>query len=215
MAAPLSASSPYSTLPSSFWQGLNNQQGYGGLATAGTALQIGGAVTSAIGAFSAADLGRESLKSQALSMEFEASMSAINARAAEKDAAAILEAGQQETLMLDLGNAARKAADKASFASRGVAVGAGSAAEIAASSEFAHQLDRRSIRLNAVRAANDARVNATNQRIQGSIASVSARNLRATARSINPWMSASGGLLSGVGAAASAYANDHRYYPRR
>jgi len=183
---------------------------YSSLATLGTITQIGGGVLGTIGAIGAAEAQRGALQSQALSMEFENNISAINARAAERDAAAVLEAGRQETMFADLRAAAAKASDKVSFAARGVRVGAGSAAEVAASTEFARQLDRRTITLNSVRAANTAKLQAVNERVRGSVAAASARNLRASAKSIQPWMAGVGGLLGSVGAVASHWAADQR-----
>lgn len=188
---------------------------YSSLATAGTVTQVAGSLTSAVGAMAAAESSRSDLKSQALSMEFEANVSAINARNAERQAAAIMEAGSQEAMFSDLRYSAAKAAGKASAAARGLVVGAGAAAELAASTELARQADRRTIRLNAVRAANDARIAAVNERIRGSFAGVSASNARRSAGSIVPFVSASGGLLSGLGSAAREWAYDQRAYPPR
>lgn len=179
---------------------------YSGLQTAGSFMQFGGALVGAIGGYFAAEAQRSEIKSQALSAEFESSMSALNARAAEKDVFRIQEAGRQELMFADLRASADKATQKVSAAARGVAVGTGSSAEIAASIELARQIEARTIRTNTARAAGARLVEATNERNRGTLAGISSRNLRASAHSINPFLGATGGLLGSVGAVASSWA---------
>lgn len=208
------------SLPSN-WRSLSTEPGSDAVADSllvgGGIASIFGATASAIGGFFDAESQRQQLKSQQLTMEFESYVSAINARAAERDAVAILDAGRQEVQFSDLRAAAAKAADKTSAASRGVAVGVGSAAEIAASTEIARRIDRATIKLNAVRDANAARTRGINARIAGQMAGVSARNLGSSAGSIRPWASGASNLAGGAQTLLSVLAEDRRYrsYYRR
>lgn len=170
-----------------------------GISTAGTVMMGVGALTSAIGAYYGAQLAKLQAKSGALNAEFEASMSALNARNAERDAQSILEAGQREQALRGLLSAQEKADILVSSASRGVQAGAGNAAEIRASAELAKQLDMIAINANSVRAANERRTQAVGFLNQSSMASTNARNLRASGRSISPSLLAATSLLGGAG----------------
>lgn len=175
------------------------------LADVGAVLQVAGVLQSAIGAFAAAENAKSQLKSQALSMEFERSISAINARAAEAEAESIMEAGAQEIGAVTAQYGQQKAAAKASTAAAGIR-GTGSAAEVQASIELAKRVDAYTINVNRVRAAQAARTQATDQRNRSLLAGVSATNLRSSANSVNPWAAAGGSLLSGAGQVASTWA---------
>lgn len=172
-------------------------------------LQIAGAMQSAIGAWASAESAKSQAKAQALSMEFESSMSAINARVAESEANAQMEAGAQEIARVTAEYGQAKAAAKTSAAAAGIK-STGSAAEVQASIELAKRVDAYTINVNRVRSAEAARTQAVNSRNQSLLSSVSARNARATANSINPWVAAGGTLLSSAGQVAGYWANRRR-----
>lgn len=168
-------------------------------------LQLGGSLMSAVGGYYAAESQKSQLKSQALSLEHEASMSRLNARMAENDAQAIEEAGREEAGQVALRYAQEKGAYRASVGASGIVAGFGSTAEVAASIDLAAEVDALTINRNAVRAAGARRVAATDLRNRGAMAEISAGNVRATAGSIRPRAALAGSLLSSSGMLASQW----------
>jgi hypothetical protein len=176
----------------------------------GGALQVGGSLMSIIGTYFAADTQKNQLKSQGLALDHEAAMSRFNARLAEQDALAIEEAGRQEAGQVALRYAAEKGAFQARTGASGVRMGRGSAAEVAASIDLAAELDDITINRNTVRAAGQRRMQAQDIRNRGSLAEVSARNVRGTASSIRPGQAAHGSLLSQFGQIATSQSRRRR-----
>lgn len=178
----------------------------------GMGMAVTGALMSAVGSFYAVQTQKYQAKSAALSLEFEASMANLNARAAEQDAQAILKAGQQEAGQYALAMAQEKESARTSSAAAGVVGGVGSAAEVQASYQLAKEIDVLTIKTNSVRAANNARMGAQDQRNRASIARTSAGNVRAGAGTLNPGLAAGGSLLGSAGTLASQWA--YRRSPR-
>lgn len=185
--------------------------GYGGLAGASFWLQIGGALVGSVGTYYQAKARQSELKSQALSMDFEASMAAINARQIESDVQSILDQGQQQIAHQGLQYAQVRAADRVSTAGRGVVVGTGSSADVQRSIDYAETQDRLTISANATRAAGNRRAQAVDMRSRGMLAGVSADNLRGSARSINPGLAAGTSLLGDSGKIAGTAVYNRRY----
>lgn len=190
--------------------------GGGALGALGPVMAIVGAVTSAIGSFYQASSERNRLKAEASSMQFQSLLSGINASRAEEDAQATLEAGNREVGRLTMAAGAQKSARTAAMAARGVRLGTGSTAEVQATGDLFKEIDALTLNRNAVRAANAARMRATNFRAQGLIQRVSADNLRRTARSINPWLAAGTSLIGGASQVGTQWAQNQRgtYYGR-
>lgn len=180
-----------------------------GLEAAGTVLQFAGLLQSAIGAYFAADAQKHLAKTQALSAEFEQSMSEINARSAEIEADNIMKAGGEEISRSGMEFAQVKEENRASTAAAGIE-GGGSAAEVQASIELTRRLEAFTINKNRVQAAGAARMRAVDARNRGAIAGVSARNLRSTASTIRPEVSAAGSLIGSAGQLASFWAANRR-----
>lgn len=181
-----------------------------GLESGGNVLAVAGLVTQAIGSFYSAKSQQFQLESDALSLDFQQSISNLNARASERDAAAILEAGRQRKALVTLRFGQIRGQQRASTAARGIAGGVGSAAEVAASTELAKDLDAFTIDANAFRQASAARLQAVNQRNRAELLGVSARNLRRSAGAIIPGLSAATTLLGGAGGVASGIAQRSR-----
>jgi len=171
-----------------------------GLAGFGTALTIAGALSSAIGGYYEAKAAKTRLRSEALSLDFQASMANLEARAAEEDAQAILGAGAQEAGSLSLHYSQALGTARAGAAARGV-VG-GSADEVAASIKLSEQIDAMTLRANTVRAAGNARIRGSNANTTAALARVGASNARNSARAISPLASGVTGLLQGAGPSA-------------
>ena len=184
---------------------------YESLATFGLWTSIAGAGLQAIGNYYAAQSQKSQLKSQALAADFQQSMSALNARAAEEEAQAITEAGNREQSRIAAQYGQVKAGERAATAARGIKAGVGSAAEVQASIELAKQIDVFTVNSNAVRAANAARTQATNERNRSLLAGTSAANLRDTAGSIDPYAAVAGSLLGSASGISSQYLARERY----
>jgi hypothetical protein len=176
-----------------------------GLLMAGT-----GALVSSIGSFYAAKTAQYKFESDALSLDFQQTISNINARAAEFDAQQALEAGKQRKALATLRFGQLKAESRVSAAARGVQAGVGSAAEVQASIEFAKDVDAFTIDSNAFRAARAARRRALDFRNQAGAAGVGAANARSSRRSLNPALAAFTTALGGVGRVGSDFARNRR-----
>ncbi len=184
------------------------------LSTLGLYASIAGASMTVLGNFYNVKSMQSVTRQQAADLAFQSSMSNINARAAEFDAASLLAAGRSEGARLGLQYGQAKGAARASFGGRGIKVGKGSSAEALASIELSKRMDLYTVNSNAVRAANAARTQAQNFRTQGAMASVSAQNAYGTARSLSPGLSVAGSLLSGVSGIASQWLERSRYSNR-
>ena len=178
---------------------------------AAAVMQMVGAAMKGVAGYYGALSQKATLKSQALSQEYEAGGSRFNAMQAERDAQSILQAGQAEsgrmTAMAGLVQGKQLAAQGA----RGVVQGVGSAAEELASTELIKKVDAYTINLNSTLASNAARQQAQNYRNDSLLQDVSARNLRRTAKSINPWAAAGAASLDAAGGIASQW----QYQPSR
>lgn len=176
----------------------------GTMTAIGLSAQLTGAFIGAIGAWASADAQKTQLKSQAMSAEFAAAMSALNARRAEQDAQELLAAGRGEIGRLTMAGGQRLASLRVSAARRGVDGSSGSAAEVQASERIVTTIDAMTIDRNTVRAANQARAQAVNAQNQSLLAGVSGSNIRSTANSIRPAAAfGSSSLISGGQIAAN------------
>jgi hypothetical protein len=169
--------------------------GYGGMAGAGGLVAIVGAALGAVGSFYSAKSQQNQLKSAALSADFEQSISNINARGAEQDADALIEAGHREAGRRSLVQAQQQGEAAVEQGAGGIVAGVGSAAEVQASIAFAGAQDQFDINMRAARAAGQARAQAVDQRNRGLMAGITAENLRASARTINPVLAAMTSLI--------------------
>ncbi len=175
------------------------------LGDTGLGLQAAGAVTSAIGAFYSVKAAQYQAKSAALSLEFQQQMAYINARAAERDAQRALLAGQREAGRVGLAYKQLKGSTVARQAAAGIQGGVGSAGEITASIDLAKETDQLTITRNSVREANAHRTGRVNALNRGSMAGVSAKNLRATSGAMSAGVSGLTTLVGGAGQVASSW----------
>lgn len=179
--------------------------GYGSF---GVALQAGGAVAGAAGAYYSAQAAQYQAKSQAMALEHQQQMSFLTARRAEVDAQQALRAGQHERGQVGLRYAQAKADTAAKQSASGIQGGVGSSAEVLASIELAKQVDQITITKNSVRAASAHRTQRVNALSRGMLAGASAANVRASGDSISPGASAGISLLGRSGSVAN---NWYRY----
>jgi hypothetical protein len=172
----------------------------------GLGVGFGGMAVQAVGAYYQTKSQADMLEGEAVQAEYASSISTLNARAAETDAQQILAAGEQQVGLSSERYGQQAGALRASAAARGVE--GASLAESAASLDLANQMDSLTITVNAVRSANQARTRAVSESNKALTESVQAENLRSSARSLNPYLSAGSSLLSGAGPLArewSAY----------
>jgi hypothetical protein len=142
--------------------------------------------------------------------EFASSMANINARAAEREAMAIIQAGRQQSALLS----AQYGQARGSYVARTAASGirqTGSAAEVRTSMELAKMEDLATLRQNVASAASRAQAGAVDQRNRSLLAGVSAQNLRRTAGTIKPWENVLTSLVGSSGSLAQSW----RYQERR
>lgn len=178
-----------------------------GASESGMWISAFGALNSAVGAFYSAKAAQYQAKSAALDAEFESSMSAINARAAEVEAASIIDEGQRSAGLAGLQFGAIRGTIRAEQGASGFT----RSRDIEASLEYSKQVDLSAIRSNAARAAAAARMRAINYRSSATAASLSARNLRSSAKTINPWAAGAGSLVGEAGDVSARWA----YYKDR
>lgn len=155
------------------------------------AMQVVGAVNSAIGNYYGA-------RSQRANLRFQADMAEINARQAELGAQAELQRGQHEIAQLTRHAGQVKSSQRAAMAANGIDLGVGSAAEVLASTDIMKEIDRNTLEANAVRSAWGYRMQATDMQNQATLA-------RASAKSISPVGSALTSLLGGAGQVAGSW----------
>ncbi len=175
------------------------------IASASLGLKIGGAITSAAGAYYDALGGAASMRSQARIAEANAQIMDTNARIAELGAQAELRAGQQRIGEVTRRAGQVKSAQRAAMAANGIDLGVGSAAEVQASTDVMKDLDVATLEANAMRAAWGARFQAVDARGRAGSLRSEAQSRRALSNSVSPWGAAATSLLGSAGTVASSW----------
>ena len=160
--------------------------GYGGLF-----LNIGGALSGAIGSFYSAKVAKINLEGQAF-------LADTNARIAELGAQSVLNQGQQEIGRLTMQAGKVKSAQRVALAANGVDLGEGNAAELQASTDIMKEIDRNTVEANAVRSAWGYRTQAVNSQNDAMVK-------RSTADTISPFGTAATSLLGSAGNVATSW----------
>lgn len=166
------------------------------MSTVGAIMGVAGGIQAGFGAYFSA-------KSTANNLEFQAKMSEINARAAEVQAQSIMDQGQKAIGQVTMKAGKVVSAQKVSQASRGIAMGEGSAAEEVATTELMKEIDKYTINANAVRAAEAARMQKVNYMNDSLLKNT-------TADTISPFSSAATSLMSSASTVASSWYNSSR-----
>lgn len=152
-------------------------------------------ISSAIGTYYSAKSAQYEAKSQASSLAFQSSMASINASRAEMTAESIQEAGKSQVASYTLQAGQMKSAAVASMAARGIALGQGSSAEVAASLDVEKDLNVMAINSNTTRQAWAAREQGTNYSNESLLDRTSSVNALRSAGSISPVGGAVNSLL--------------------
>jgi hypothetical protein len=154
--------------------------------------------TSIIGAIGSAQLARTQAKANQSALNFQADMSKINARMAERSAQSVLFQGQQQVGNLTLRSGKIKSAQRVAMAANGIDLGEGNAVEVQATTDLMTEIDKNTIEANAIRSA-------WGYRTQGVNASNTALMASASADSINPNAAATSTLIGSAGNVAQSW----------
>jgi hypothetical protein len=165
------------------------------LQNVGVVTAVLGGINSAIGTYYAAKSAQYQEKSQASSFAFQSDMAAINSSWAERTAQSIEESGKSQIANYTIQAGEQKAGAVASMAARGLTLGVGNTAEVAASMDIEKDLNVMAINSNTVRQAWAARQQATNYQNESLLDRTSSSNARLSANSISPGASTVNSLL--------------------
>jgi hypothetical protein len=154
-----------------------------------------GGVSSAIGTYYAAQTAQYQQKSQASSFAFQSDMAAINSSREEMTAESIEEAGKNQIASYTMQAGQQRAGAVASMAARGIALGAGSAADVVASMDVEKSLNVMAINSNTTRQAWAARQQGTNYQNESLLDRTSSVNAQRSASSTSPTASMVNSLL--------------------
>jgi hypothetical protein len=177
---------------------------------AGLLMTVMGGVNSAIGGYFQAKSQQYTDKSQALNLEYQADMAAINSRSAEYSAESTLEAGKSQIANMTMQAGQQEASTTATMAAHGIRLGSGSAQEITASQKIVQDVNSYVINANATRAAAQERTQATNYTNQALMDRTGAVNANLSASSISPFSAGMSSLLTSASAVASNWNNSQR-----
>jgi len=163
------------------------------MALIGAIGQTGGALTSGIGSYFSAATQKSNLNAQAAIAE-------VNARMAERSAQTAHMRGHQQVAAHTLKTGQLQGRQRAAQAANGVDLGAGSAAEVRASTKILSDIDKHQIEANAIYEAWGIRAQKVNYENQALMA-------RAQAKSIKPGMALAGSLLGSAGSVMGSWMN--------
>ncbi|HEV2133801.1 MAG TPA: hypothetical protein VGR47_06015 [Terracidiphilus sp.] len=166
------------------------------ISNVGLLTSVLGGISSAIGTFYAAKSAQYQEKSQASSLAYQSDMASINSSRAEQTAESIEEAGKSQIADYTMRAGQQKAAAMASMGARGIALGVGSAADVAASMDVEKDLTTLAINRNTTARAWAAREQGTNYANEALIDRTSAVNALRSAKSISPMGGMMNSLLS-------------------
>jgi len=161
------------------------------MALLGAIGQTGGALTSAAGSYFSAATQKSNLNAQAAIAE-------SNARMAEGSAQSALARGNQQVAAHTLRTGQLRGRQRAALAANGVDLGAGSSAEVQASTKILSDIDRHQIEANAIYEAWGLRTQKVNYQNQALMA-------RSEAKGSNPGAALAGSLLGSAGSVASSW----------
>tara|TARA_B100000212_G_scaffold288639_1_gene229700 strand:+ start:1169 stop:1750 length:582 start_codon:yes stop_codon:yes gene_type:complete len=178
----------------STWQ---KYQALGGLEKFGVAMGVAGLFGGAYSSFAAARSEKLKTESLALQLQHKKDMLLFNEKQNESQARWLNQVfnKQYQIKTIQMGN--RKSKAKTSFAARGIQMGVGSTKDVFVSSEVLNAVEKITMNTNNVRRITNQRLRGVGIGIQADMAGVSASNMFATARSIDPFMNMTSSLLTG------------------
>lgn len=174
------------------------------------ATQIMGGINSAVGGFFQAQAQQYQDKSQAVNLQYQSDMAAINARNSEYQAESDMRAGQSQIFNYTMQEGQQASASAANSSARGLRSGVGTTQDVAASMALVKDVNVYNINSNAVHEASAARDQATSYQNQSNLDNVSAANANRSASSISPFASVASSLLTSASSIASNWNNSQR-----
>ncbi len=166
----------------------------------GAISSVAGAVFGALGTLQSVRSSKHQALQAAMEAEFRSTIAASNARMAEQDAQDQRDAGDKQLSMVRRQYALAEGEQKVSQAASGTY---GETYDTArAALRASAKIDAMTVRRNTARAVAAQRVQAVNLRNEAALGGVTARNLRATAGTINPALPTFASVLAGAGQAA-------------
>jgi|APGre2960657468_1045069.scaffolds.fasta_scaffold18296_2 hypothetical protein len=203
----------YSAYPSNSFGipfGLNSQaqKDASAMKSLGPIMSIAGMIGSIASSYYGAKAQQYQLDSQAMTLQFQKDIAGINARQAEVTAQGILQAGEKQSAMMSLKYGKAKGSQRAAMAASGGVIGEGSNKEIEATNDLMKEIDILQINANTVRSAENARTQSQNYLTQAAMYGVSANNMTASSKSIDPFSAAGTSLLTGATSFATTMYRD-------
>ena len=171
----------------------------------GTAMEIGGMATGIVNSFYAASTEKYNLQTQALNFKHQQAMSAINADAMEFASFNIYRQYAQQKQNLGIDQRQKRGKRKVSVASRGGKAGYGSTRDVEVSRRVLDSIDRKTIDVNRVKAANDMKTRGIDAKIKSDMLGVSAGAMFSSASNVSGFMNAAPSLLTGVSSLAQNF----------
>ena len=207
----LDSTIPLQTMPVYNTPGLSSSSG--SPFTAGSfalMTQIMGGINSAIGGYYAAQSQQYQMKTQAVNLDYQSDMAAINARQSEYQAESDIKSGQSQIFNYTMQEGQQKSAAVANMAARGLRGGVGTTADVTGSMDIVKDVNVYNINSNAVQQASAARVQATNYQNQSNLDRVSAANANRSASSVSPFASGFSSLLTSASNIGANWNNSQR-----
>ncbi len=161
------------------------------MGVAAVAVAIGSMMFSAYSAHNQA-------KQQKAQYEYQAAVDANNAKIAEWNAEAVARQGEDELTRHRRQVAAKQGTQRATFASRGIDLGSGSALNLLTDSEFFGEEDAKNIQDSTAQQVWGVKVQKDNYQ-------ASSKANKARAGSVSPWLNAAGSALGSAGQVSSSW----------
>ena len=162
-----------------------------------TSMGVAGVLGGAYGAFAGARSEKLRTKSLAIQLKHREDMMRFNIRQNESQAQWLNSVYNKHIQIATLKQGNRKSTAKTSFAARGIQMGVGSTKDVFVSSEILNAVENLTMNSNKVRAITNQRLKGVGMGIKADMTGLSASNMFATARSIDPFMNMTSSLLTG------------------
>ena len=173
-----------------------------------------GAIVGVIGVIGQSIAGKENLKAQARTIQHEAFLANLNARAKEREESAAKDQGRLEIAQVTSQAGQIKAKQETSAGARaaaltahGVVIGEGSAGEVTATTDIAKEVEMLAINRSSIERSLAIGRQALSLRGGSLLDRISAGNLRRSASNIQPGISGGAQFISSMGQFAGQYAN--------
>ena len=166
-----------------------------------------GALVGVIGVIGQSIAGKENLKAQARTIQHEAFLANLNARAKEREVSAAKDQGRLNIAQVSSQAGQIKGKQDTNAAARGVVIREGSAGEVTATTDIAKEVEMLAINRSSIERSLAIGRQALSLRGGSLLDRISAGNLRRSASNIQPGISGGAQFISSMGQFAGQYAN--------